>query len=253
MSEYLTTRQVQDILKVDRITIYRMLQDGRLQGVKIGQQWRFARTEVERLLNVEVQPNAPETSLTSDATFPTHCIQTVQNLFSSVSQLSALAIDRQGGALTRTSSPCKFCRMMCSSPSGLSTCQNTWQKIAQASASGQRGFTCHAGLQYLSAPVQDSGALAGWVLVGEIYLGQLDPVEEAERVRRLAETHNLPVGELQAAARMVPVLPDERRPQLEGWIAAAAQATESILQERAGFMQRLQRIADLTQVSQEKI
>jgi excisionase family DNA binding protein len=38
---YLTTRQVQNILQVDRITIYRMLQDGRLKGVKIGQQWRF--------------------------------------------------------------------------------------------------------------------------------------------------------------------------------------------------------------------
>ena len=34
MTDLLTTRQVQDILKVDRITIYRMLQDGRLKGVK---------------------------------------------------------------------------------------------------------------------------------------------------------------------------------------------------------------------------
>jgi excisionase family DNA binding protein len=54
MTDLLTTRQVQEILKVDRITIYRMLQDGRLKGVKIGQQWRFARREVERLLQQEV-------------------------------------------------------------------------------------------------------------------------------------------------------------------------------------------------------
>ena len=49
MDNLLTTRQVQDRLKVDRITIYRMLQDGRLRGVKIGQQWRFPEKEIERL------------------------------------------------------------------------------------------------------------------------------------------------------------------------------------------------------------
>ena len=43
MDVLLTTREVLDMLKVDRITIYRMLQDGRIKGVKIGQQWRFAR------------------------------------------------------------------------------------------------------------------------------------------------------------------------------------------------------------------
>ena len=46
----LTTRQVQELLRVDRITVYRMLNDGRLKGVKIGQQWRFPAREVERLL-----------------------------------------------------------------------------------------------------------------------------------------------------------------------------------------------------------
>ncbi len=53
MDDLLTTKQVQDILKVDRITVYRMLNDGRLKGVKIGQQWRFPAREVERLLSGE--------------------------------------------------------------------------------------------------------------------------------------------------------------------------------------------------------
>ena len=50
MEELLTTKQVLDILQVDRTTIYRMLKDGRLSGVKVGQQWRFPRSEVEDLL-----------------------------------------------------------------------------------------------------------------------------------------------------------------------------------------------------------
>jgi excisionase family DNA binding protein len=69
MDDLLTTRQVQEILQVDRITIYRMLQDRRLKGVKIGQQWRFARREVERLLNSEVKLTSPSQALTQPSPF----------------------------------------------------------------------------------------------------------------------------------------------------------------------------------------
>ena len=61
VNDLLTSRQVQEILKVDRITVYRMLNDGRLKGVKIGQQWRFHNSEVERLLGM----NIPSTKRTA--------------------------------------------------------------------------------------------------------------------------------------------------------------------------------------------
>ena len=86
MNDYLTTRQVLDILKVDRITIYRMLQDGRIKGFKIGQQWRFPLQEVERLVGGTIpqsEPFQPETS----TNFPTHCVQTIQDLFSEVGHI----------------------------------------------------------------------------------------------------------------------------------------------------------------------
>ena len=61
MDELLTTRQVQSILQVDRTTIYRMLKDGRLRGVKVGQQWRFHDTDVRALLSGETNGVRPET------------------------------------------------------------------------------------------------------------------------------------------------------------------------------------------------
>ena len=97
MDELLTAREVQEILKVDRITIYRMLNDGRLKGAKIGQQWRFSRSDVERLLGNEPpaeEPLPPE----PNPSFPTHCVQTIQDLFSDVSQISALIVDTRGRA-----------------------------------------------------------------------------------------------------------------------------------------------------------
>ncbi len=48
--KFLTAKQVQELLHVDRTTIYRMLKDGRLTGIKVGQQWRFSASEVDDLL-----------------------------------------------------------------------------------------------------------------------------------------------------------------------------------------------------------
>ena len=50
MTELLTIKQLHEILKVDRVTLYRMLDDGRLRGIKIGNQWRFPQSELDRLL-----------------------------------------------------------------------------------------------------------------------------------------------------------------------------------------------------------
>src|SRR5512133_3232380 len=87
MNDLLTTRQVQEILKVDRITVYRMLNDGRLKGVKIGQQWRFPQNEVERLLGLNL-PADTFAEINPDPNFPTHCVQTIQDLFADISQIS---------------------------------------------------------------------------------------------------------------------------------------------------------------------
>ena len=52
MGDLFTVKQVQDLLKVDRITVYRMLQDGRLKGIKVGHQWRFNQSEVQRFFGI---------------------------------------------------------------------------------------------------------------------------------------------------------------------------------------------------------
>ena len=45
----LTTRELQEFLKVDRITVYRMVESGDLPGMKVGGQWRFSQEAVDRV------------------------------------------------------------------------------------------------------------------------------------------------------------------------------------------------------------
>ena len=248
MDDLYTTRQVQDILKVDRITIYRMLKDGRLKGVQVGRQWRFTRQEVERMVSGE-SPANETVRQPADNGFPTHCVQTIQGLFSNVSQVSSIMVDMQGNPLTQTSHPCTFCQLMLSSPAGLAVCQASWQTFAQQSQDSSRYFTCHAGLQYVAAPVFDLGHQVGLFLAGEFHWQAPESREVTERLRRLAVIINLPPEELELAAKSVPVIAPERHAQVENWPSAVAQSVESILQERSGFLQRLQKIADLTQIN----
>ncbi len=252
MSDLLTARQVQDILKVDRITVYRMLKDGRLKGVKIGQQWRFPINEVERMVGINL-PGADNPQFIADTTFPTHCVQTIQDLFAEVSQLSAVVINMQGEPLTENSHPTRFCKILLASLTGQNACRASWQTFARDSAevdgkAGAKFFTCQAGLQYIGAPVYDRDTQIGLFLTGQFYWQPPEPREEAERIRRIAVTHNLPLNELQAAAREIPVIAPERHALVESWPFTAARAVQSILHERLCFMERLQQIADLTRV-----
>ena len=247
MTDYFTTRQVLDLLKVDRITIYRMLQDGRLRGVKIGQQWRFARHEVERLLTGSSQAEPP-VSPNAEAAFPIRCMQSIQDLFADLSHMSALVVDKNGLPVTQLSGACAFCRHIMSSPEGAAACQGTWRMIASLGGEVVKSATCHAGLQYTSAPIMENEQPAGYFIAGQFYWHAPEPREQAERLRRLAAQFNLSLEALLEAVESVTIIPEGKQSQAERWPQTAAHAVEHTVKERTGLIQRLQQIANLTQI-----
>ncbi|MEN4011075.1 MAG: PocR ligand-binding domain-containing protein [Bellilinea sp.] len=249
MEELLTTRQVIDLLKIDRITVYRMLQDGRLKGVKIGQQWRFPRSSVENLLSsgspaVEPSPNLDLVSL-----FPTHCIQTVQDLFAEVSGIGALIIDLQGNPLTEYSNSCGLCQVMRQSEAGAQACINSWKQFAREAAAGNTLLTCQTGLNYLAHPIMDNNQIIGWFLIGGFFWQTGDNRDWVTHIRSIFQLYNLPEKAMQYATDSIVVVHSEDRNRIAAWPAIAARAVQSILRERTGFIERLQQIANLTQIS----
>ncbi|HER34098.1 MAG TPA: DNA-binding protein, partial [Halothiobacillaceae bacterium] len=84
----LTTKQLQELLQVDRITVYRMLQDGRLQGFKVGGQWRFSRQAIEQWLREQRGDlEAPQAAQAgndlrpSTGVLPLSCLSAIQDIF----------------------------------------------------------------------------------------------------------------------------------------------------------------------------
>ena len=62
MNNMLTAKEVQQLLQVDRSTVYRMAEDGRLPAVKVGKQWRFPADQLQQWLGsqVDVYAQLPE-------------------------------------------------------------------------------------------------------------------------------------------------------------------------------------------------
>ncbi len=248
MSELLTTKQVLDLLKVDRITIYRMLSDGRLKGVKVGNQWRFQQSDIDRLLGTEQVKSEPENSDDALTDFPVDCVSKVQNIFAGIIGVGAITITLQGDALTEPSYSNPFCKLMLSCESGRQACQASWRKIALRS-SGQPPFQiCHAGLCYQRAIISLNDQPAAWLVAGQFYINPPDPTQLRERMTSLAEKHNLPKSQLVEAALKIPLLKKYQQEQVQEWTPNVAKTISSILLERYNLMNCLQRISELSSI-----
>ena len=123
MTDLLTTTQVQDLLQVDRTTIYRMVESGRLPAIRVGKQWRFSRPEIERWLGTAaslVRPAAATSQAPARAAsngdlalgdlLPATCTQLIQDAFADILGVMMVVTDMQGQPVTEISNPCGFYR-----------------------------------------------------------------------------------------------------------------------------------------------
>jgi excisionase family DNA binding protein len=50
VKEILTAKEVAAILKLNKITVYKYANEGKIPGVRIGNRWRFDRSQIEDLM-----------------------------------------------------------------------------------------------------------------------------------------------------------------------------------------------------------
>jgi len=254
LDSLLTTRQLQDLLQVDRITIYRMLNDGRLQGFKVGGQWRFSRRDIEQWLqeqradlDVVEQPRPDDSLQPSSEALPLACIQAIQSIFAEVLGVGAVTTSVAGTPLTPISNSCGFCNLLLDTQVGRQRCITSWRAAAGQSGGSPRLATCHAGLHYVWGRVEVQGQL-----VAAIHAGQLlvrPPAGDngwRERLTRLAAETGVPEQQLRDAFTGVRVLEEDRLQQVPRLLQRVADAFAEIGEERLNLLSRLQRIAEIT-------
>lgn len=244
MENLLTAKQVQELLNVDRTTIYRMLKDGRLTGVKVGQHWRFPAREVNDLLGGSVAPRVEaEDQAVSVDVLPVHCMQPVQDVFAEIAEVGAVTTDKNGVPVTRISNSCDFCKLILGSEGGREACTKSWKHLTEKNDAAPQFMACHAGLQYARARIEVRGTLIAMLISGQFYAQQPDAKEESRRIRNLAQAYDIDETLLTQAANMIPVLDERKVPQISKWLEKVAHTFEQISSERSDLMSRLRQIA----------
>lgn len=231
---------------MDRTTIYRMLKDGRLAGVKVGQHWRFASREVNDILAGITRVNEVETILPTTDALPIHCMQPVQDVFAELAEVGAVTTDKNGNALTRTSNSCDFCKLIMGSDEGRAACAESWRKLVTQEKASPEFTTCHAGLQYARARIEVRNELIAILVAGQFYVQKPDADEENQRIEILAERYHISKDLLVQASKQISVLDDRKVPQISGWLERVANTFEQISTERVNLVGRLRQIAEMS-------
>jgi excisionase family DNA binding protein len=245
MDTFLSAKQVQELLHIDRTTIYRMLKDGRLTGVKVGQQWRFYAREINDLLS-GAEKDGEKGSLVTVDVLPLHCMQPMQDVFAEIAEVGAVTTDKAGQQLTRMSNSCGFCKLILGSEEGRQACVESWRKLAGQNNPEPAFIPCHAGLQYARARIEVQGEFLAVLISGQFYTEPPDPQEEARRIHKLSNDYHIDEDLLSQAASKVPVLDSRKESQLWEWLKRVAHTFEQISDERADLMSRLRQIAVMT-------
>ncbi len=157
---YLTARDVQELIRVDRSTIYRMAESGRLPAIKIGRQWRFPTEAIHEWLGT-----SPDES---GGALPLSATQEIADLFAELYGVMVMVTDIEGNPLTSVSNPCGYFTAVSGEATALERCVTEWKALGDQYDFEPRLRPSHLGFLCTRAFIRVGNELAGMVISGGI-------------------------------------------------------------------------------------
>ena len=259
-AELLTTKEVEDLIQLNRVTIYRLIREANFPAVKVGGQWRFPREAVEAWL-VE-QGRVPEPASVGEATtedsetqtprqptltdlFATPEIISVLEAFSKAVGLSVLVTDKCGQTLVDHPG-CRhpFCQLVRNAREGQTACLGARVAIENADTS-HRLIGCAAGLCYLRTPIELDNQAIAFVFMGPLLTSASN--RDAVQDNLTAFSHEIGVAPavMLAQAKSVASFTDEQISILVDLLSQIISAILRIVRERLSVTRRLKEIASI--------
>lgn len=253
MTEFLTTRQLQDILRVDRTTIYRMAEDGRIPAVKVGSQWRFSRRSIEAWLKTQsgvvatpVETAPTSQNVTLQQLLPAECVQKIQDAFASLLGVMMVMTDLQGNPITQVSNPCGLYILAETSSIARQQCQKDWSRLANHPSMAPTLVHGHLGLDYARGLVRVGSEIKAMLVAAGIAPQQWPPQER--EIARIAELLDVPEARVLAHIDEVFRLSPTETQQVLNYVQRVADIMAHIMNERNQLFTKLANIAELTRI-----
>jgi excisionase family DNA binding protein len=170
---FYTARELQEILSVDRTTIYRMADAGRIPAVKVGSQWRFPRRRIDQWIDgqnpsTSTLVRGPVLPVVQEApqAFPLECVQLIQDTFADALGVMIVTTNLDGNPLTRMSNAPGLIRVLEEHPEAQARCLQSWAELARLPSMQPTFLRSHLGLLCARAFFRTGSELRGMVVLG---------------------------------------------------------------------------------------
>lgn len=254
MAEMLTAKELEELLQVDRSTIYRMAEQGRLPAIKVGKQWRFPSERVSRLFQIQI-PAASEENANSDLSIPevgdtltellpVDCVQLIQDSFADLLGVMVVVTDMEGQPVTKPSNTCGLFEQISRDPDALQKCIQDWGSMATSLELEPHFSRSHLGLNCARALIRVGSQLQGMVVVGCVKPADWPPTPEG--VENIASELGVEPEMMDDHLDEVFHLGDRQQEKVLLYTQRIANIVAHIVNERLTLINRLEAIADLT-------
>jgi excisionase family DNA binding protein len=248
----LTSRDMQELINVDRSTIYRMAETGRIPAIKVGRQWRFPADEIEAWLREQSSGpgRAPQVVDAADfiksdlrSVLPANAIQSMADLLAEIFGVMVVVTDMEGKPLTEVSNPCRLFAAVQEIPGTVNRCIDGWRELGDQLDLQPRFAPTHFGFLCARSFIRSGNELSGMVIVGGVAPPEWPPSDAT--VDAIAE--DLGIGTEVVADNIHGVWYADA--QQQSWILEFLPRIGSLIsrmaQERSHLVDKLEAIATL--------
>ncbi len=252
MSTFLTTREVQDLINVDRSTVYRMAEDGRLPGVKIGRQWRFPADRIAAQFGTHAPaPPRPPAEASAASTSSTglrqllvpEAAQSVADLLGDLFGVMAVVTDMDGRPMTAVANPCGFYAAIADRPNAAEACLDQWRRLADEPDMAPRFIPSHLGFLCARSFIRVGPQLVGMVIVGGVTA--VDGPPTVDDLQRVADELGMSVDALVAVGDQTWHLDESQQQWVLGMLPRVADLISQLASARSQLLDKLDAIATL--------
>jgi excisionase family DNA binding protein len=242
MLNLISAKDVQELLQVDRSTVYRMAEDGRLPAIKVGRQWRFEAEAIDQWVrDHSSQPSAP-TLKALDAPppagplaeqLPLECVQMIQDGFADALGVMIIITDMDGRPVTEPSNPCGLFTALHAYPQVWQTCVDHWAEMAARPVLAPTFVRSSLGLLCTRACIRLGRTLQGMVFIGGVAPDNWPPA--GIDIEQLAESLSLNPDLLEPYLTEVHYLDAQQRRQTLTQVQRIADIMSHIIDERTAL------------------
>jgi excisionase family DNA binding protein len=237
---------------VDRTTIYRMAESGRLPAVKVGGQWRFPRQQIDGWLRQRTAIPGPQPALEAmldgpaAEIFPLECVQLIQDTFAEALGVMVLLTDLDGQPITRPSNPCGLFSAAETSPVARQRCLALWASLASEPSMAPRFMESLLGLLCARGLVRVGSEIKAMLVLGGIAPQHWPPSDQ--QLDRIAADLELAPDLVREHIDQVHRLDSQGQARVLPFVQRIADILAHIAQERLDLAGRLQRIAEISRL-----